>query len=172
MYSDGDWVPAYVSLTSASYVVLTYAWNCLTSSSVAAYVQLPTVSAPSALTAALTSSGVMSLLTIETWTVAEDAAALAAAEAGAVEAAVLGAAADGAATLGATDAPELVHALAVRMTTPMSAAIVRSLAGMVCRIMVLLLSSGPAECAAGAIRPPTFRTSRTGAPSPDRAARR
>ena len=70
----------------------------------------------------------MSLLTIETWTVADDAAALAAAEAGAVDGAVLGAATDGAATLGATDAPELVHALAVRMTTPMSAAIVRSLA--------------------------------------------
>jgi hypothetical protein len=60
----------------------------------------------------------MSLLTIETWTVAEDAAALAAADAGAVDGAVL--ATDGAATLGATDAPELVHALAVRMTTPMA----------------------------------------------------
>jgi len=87
----------------------------------------------------------MSLLTIETWTVADDAAALAlaAAEAGAVDGALLGAATDGAATLGATEAPELVHALTVRMTTPMSAAIVRSLPGIVCRIMVLLLSSGP-----------------------------
>src|SRR6185503_20837114 len=51
---------------SAPYVSFTYFWNWLTISSVAEYVQLPTVSDPSAATAALISSSVMSLLTIAT----------------------------------------------------------------------------------------------------------
>src|SRR3954452_15957158 len=54
---------------SAPYVALTYALNCLTSSSFAVYVQLATTRLPSFATSALTSSGVMSLFRIETWTV-------------------------------------------------------------------------------------------------------
>ena len=51
---------------SAPYVSFTYFWNWLTISLVAEYVQLPTLSEPSAAIAALISSSVMSLLTIAT----------------------------------------------------------------------------------------------------------
>src|SRR5258705_5275569 len=51
---------------SAPYVALTYFWNWFTSSSVAVYVQLPTVRPPSLAIAALISSSVMSLFTIPT----------------------------------------------------------------------------------------------------------
>src|SRR4029078_3167675 len=46
---------------SAPYVSFTYFWNWLTISAVAEYVQLPTLTVPSAATAALTSASVMSL---------------------------------------------------------------------------------------------------------------
>src|SRR5690349_12446833 len=51
---------------SAPYVSLTYFWNCLTNSSLAVYVQLPTTTLPSLAISALISSSVMSLLRIET----------------------------------------------------------------------------------------------------------
>jgi hypothetical protein len=46
---------------SAPYVSFTYFWNWLTISAVAAYVQLPTFTVPSAATAVLTSASVIVL---------------------------------------------------------------------------------------------------------------
>src|SRR3954464_15864876 len=68
--------PSYLNRMSAPYVALTYALNCLTSSSFAVYVQLATTRLPSFATSAFTSSGVMALVRVETRPV--PAAALAA----------------------------------------------------------------------------------------------
>src|SRR5690349_18161075 len=115
----------------------------------------------------------MSLLTIATWTVPPEAAALAAADAATDGAATDGAAADGAAALGAVDAPLLLHAAATNAMTDASAANPRGRAWVEWRTMLLLLLlTAPPVSTGGAITPPMLRRCRTGAPSPDRATRR
>src|SRR6187399_439040 len=107
---------------SAPYVSFTYFSNWVMISSVAEYVQLPTVSEPSAAIAALISSSVMSLFTIATCFV--PAAALS--DGAALDAPPPVLAAGEAVPPVDGDAP-LVHALATMRTRPASAPIVPSL---------------------------------------------